>query len=82
MIGDGIEVAWMVAVDHGLELSAEQFFKPQNQIPTRVSSAEGRSVRLLWRKSAGPHQDFHLNAVRPSSDPGSLGDFLTNWYYG
>ena len=57
----------MVAVDHGLELSAEQFFKPQDQIPTWGGGAEGRSVHLLRRKSAGPHQeiDFHLNAIGP-----------------
>ena len=55
----------MAAVHHGLELSAAQFFKAQNQIPTRVGGAEGRSVHLLRRKSAGPHQeiDFYLNAV-------------------
>jgi hypothetical protein len=57
----------MVAVDHGLEFSAEQFFKAQNQIPTRVGGAERRSVHLLRRKSASAHQkiDFYLNAVGP-----------------
>jgi hypothetical protein len=54
-----------MAVDHGLELSAEQFFEAQNQIPTRVGGAERRSVHLLWRKSASAHQkiDFYLSAV-------------------
>ncbi len=55
----------MVAVDHGFEFSAEQFFKAQDQILARVSIAERRSVHLLRGKSANSHQevDFYLNAV-------------------
>jgi hypothetical protein len=57
----------VVTVDHGLELSAEQFFKCQNQIPTPAGGADGRGVHLLRGKSAGAHQeiDFYLNAVGP-----------------
>jgi hypothetical protein len=59
--------ARVVAVDHGLEFSAKEFFDRQNQVPARWSIAQGGGVHFLRRCSTGAHQkiDFYLNAVGP-----------------